>query len=124
MKRSSPNPSGKMLYSTAEDVLKFYGSPMIRKKRGAPRICCIQYWEYYVRSSQIFHGVNLLEKLNTMWRIALILLRKLMVWRYLFGQIVEAFKQIVRERVLEKPLVICYMFFSSGEQIVVLVYFP
>ena len=32
MKRSSPKPSGKKLYSTAEDVLKFYGSPTICKK--------------------------------------------------------------------------------------------
>lgn len=32
MKGSSPKPSGKKLYSTAEDVLKFYGSPMICKK--------------------------------------------------------------------------------------------
>lgn len=32
MTRSSPKPSGKKLYSTAEDVLKFYGSPTICKK--------------------------------------------------------------------------------------------
>lgn len=67
MKRSSPNPSGKKLYSTAEDVLKFYGSLMIRKKRGAPSDLLYP----------VLGVVHSLEKLNTMWRIAWILLKEL-----------------------------------------------
>ena len=47
-------------------------------------------------------------KLNTIRRMALILLKKkIKVWRYLFGQIVEAIGQTVREiKSVKKPLVI------------------
>ena len=56
MKRSYPYPSGKKLYSTAEDVLKFYGSLTIRKKRGAPSDLLYP----------VLGVVHSLEKLNTM----------------------------------------------------------
>lgn len=87
MKRSSPKPSGKKLYSTAEDVLKFYGSPTICKK------------EVPLRSVVSSTGSSpLIGKTEHNVKNSMDLLKELTVCRYPFGQIAEAVKQIIRER--------------------------